>query len=95
MMNTEELHRQWAFYKSACDAKGIDAGTKEDFIKRNTPKDFKPDYLLEVTPKLGCLHVRIPLFKAEENITLSRRELRHMLEDAAQRGYELGVKESA
>lgn len=94
-MNTKELEQQWAFYKSVCDAKGIDAGTKEEFIKRNTPKDFKPDYLLEVTPKLECLHVKTPLFKAEENITISRRVLKRMLEDAVQRGYELGIKESA
>ena len=94
-MTTEELNQKWVFYKSACDAKGIDAGTKEDFIKRNSPKNFKPDYLIDVTPKPECLSAKTPLFKAEENITLSRRELRRMLEDAAQRGYELGIKESA
>ena len=73
----------------------MDAGTKEAFIERQSPKDFKPDYLLDKTPKPVCLHVKTPLLKAEENITLSRRELKRMLEEVAFRAYELGKKESA
>ena len=94
MTQEEFLNKQWEGYKKICDKKGIESGTKEDFITRNTPKDFKPDYLLDVVPKGKCLHVKTPLMQAEENITISRRELRRMLEDVAQRGYELG-KESA
>lgn len=94
-MNQDELHRQWVFYKSMCDEKGMDSGTKEDFIKRNSTKDFKPDYLLDRNPKPECLRVKTPLMKPEENITIPRRVLRRMLEDAAKRGYELGKEESA
>lgn len=94
-MNTKELEQQWASYKATCDQNGMDAGTKEDFIKRNTTKDFKPDYLLDKTPKPPCLKVKTPLMKAEENIIISRRELRRMLQDAAQRGYDLAKEEVA
>ncbi len=94
-MTQKELEQQWVFYKSACDAKGIDAGTKEEFIKRNSPSDFKPDYLLDKTTKTPCLIVKTPLMQAEENITISRRELKRMLEEVALRAYELGIKESA
>ncbi len=94
MTHVEFLERQWVSYQKVCKEKNMNSGTKEEFIKRNTPKDYTPDCLLNVTYKAECLHVKAPLFKAEENVTLSRRELRHMLEDAAQLGYELG-KESA
>lgn len=94
-MTPKELDIQWVFYKSMCDEKGMDAGTKEAFIKRNTIKEYKPDHLLEVNPKPECLRVETPLFKAEENITISRRVLKRMLEDAVERGYELAKKEVA
>lgn len=94
-MNANELDQQWVFYKSTCDAKGIEAGTKEEFIKRNSNAVFTSDCLLDVTPKPPCLSVKTPLFKAEDNITLSRRELMCMLEEVALRAYELGIKESA
>lgn len=95
-MNQEQfLEKQWEWYQKICKEKDMDAGTKEDFIKRNSPSDFKPDYLLNKTPKPPCLSVRTPLMKPEENITISRRELRRMLEEVAQRGYELGKGEVA
>lgn len=92
MTQDEFLEKQWLTYKKVCEEKGMDTGTKEAFIERNTPKDYKPDQLLEVTPKPTCLKVKTPLMKAEENVTISRRELRRMLQDAAQRGYELAKK---
>ena len=95
MTHQEFLEKQWATYKKICDQKGMDTGTKEAFIERNTPKDYKPDQLLEVTPKPACLKVKTPLMKAEENVTISRRVLRRMLEDATKRGYELGKEDSA
>ena len=95
MTQTDFLEKQWQNYQDKCIEKGMDAGTKEAFIERQSPKHFKPDCLLERTPKSLCLSVRTPLLKAEENITLSRRELRRMLEEVALRAYELGVKESA
>ena len=95
MTQTEFLEKQWLRYEKICKEKGMDAGTKEAFIERQSPKDFKPDYLLDVTPKSKCLHVKTPLMQAEENITLSRRELKSMLEEVALKAYELGTKESA
>ena len=95
MTHQEFLEKQWATYKKICDQKGMDTGTKEAFIERNTPKDYKPDQLLEVTLKPACLKVKTPLMKAEENVTISRRELKRMLEEVALRAYELGIKESA
>lgn len=95
MTQHEFLEKQWQMYEKVCLEKGMDAGTKEAFIERQTPRNFTADTLLETRPKSNVLHVKTPLFKTEENITMSRRELRRMLEDAAQRGYELGIKESA
>ena len=71
----------------------MDAGTKEAFIERQSPKHFKPDCLLDRTPKSLCLSVIAPLLKAEENITISRIELRRMLEEVALRAYEFGKSE--
>lgn len=73
----------------------MEAGTKEAFIERQTPKNFTVDTLLEIKPKGEYLHVKVPIFKAEENIIISRRELRNMLKEAAQRGYEIGKEERA
>jgi hypothetical protein len=93
MNHAEFLEKQWATYKQACKVNNIDPGEKEAFIARNMPKDYKPDYLLDKTPKPKSLMPKEPLFKAEENITISRRTLKEMLEDAAQKGYELAIKE--
>lgn len=95
MTHDEFIEKQWLRYEKICKEKGMEAGTKEAFIERQTPKNFTVDTLLEIKPKSTCLHVKVPLLKAEENITISRRELRKMLEEVAQRGYELGLKESA
>ena len=95
MTQEEFLEKQWKNYQAVCHMKGMLTGTKEDFIKRQTPKDFKPDMLLEKTLKSPCLSVKTPLFKAEENITIPRRVLNKMLEEAVKRGYELGIQESA
>ena len=95
MTHEEFLEKQWLRYEKICKEKGMDAGTKEAFIERQSPKHFKLDCLLERTPKSLCLSVREPLLKAEENITLSRRELRRMLEEVALRAYELGKGEVA
>lgn len=95
MTQTDFLEKQWLRYEKICKEKGMDAGTKEAFMERQSPKDFKPDYLLDKTPKTPCLIVKTPLMKPEENITISRRELKRMLEEVALRAYELGIKESA
>ncbi|WP_067177047.1 hypothetical protein [Sulfurospirillum sp. UCH001] len=95
MTHEKFLEKQWQNYQTICNMKGMDAGTKEDYIKRQTPTYYKPDVLLEKTPKSPCLSVKTPILKAEENITLSRRELKRMLEEVALRAYELGIKESA
>jgi|GEM_PF-5372636 len=95
MTQDEFIEKQWLRYEKICKEKGMEAGTKEAFIERQTPKNFTVDTLLETKPKSTCLHVKVPLLKAEENITMSRRELRKMLEEVAQRRYELGLKESA
>ena len=94
MTHEEFLEKQWQNYQAVCNMKGMDAGTKEDYIKRQTPTYYKPDVLLEKTLKSPCLSVKTPLFKAEENITIPRRVLNKMLEEAAKRGYELGIQES-
>ena len=94
MTQEEFLEKQWENYQAVCHMKGMTTGTKEDFIKRQTPKDFKPDMLLEKTLKSPCFSVKTPLFKAEENITIPRRVLNKMLEEAAKRGYALGIQES-
>lgn len=93
MSQEEFLKKHWASYQKRCVQLGIETGTKEGFITRNTPKDYKPDYLTEKTPKAECLKIKTPLFKAEENITIPRRVLKRMLEDAAKRGYQLAIKE--
>ena len=74
--------------------RAIDAGTKEAFFERQMPKNYTVDTLLERREKMPSLiKERLPLFQAEENVTLSRRELKKMLLEAAQRGYELGMSE--
>jgi len=85
MTQTDFLEKQWLRYEKICKEKGMDAGTKEAFMERQSPKDFKPDYLLDKTPKTPCLIVKTPLMKPEENITISRRELKRMLEEVALR----------
>ena len=95
MNQTEFLEKQWHRYQFVCVQRGIDAGTKEAFLERNTPKHYSTDTLLSPTPKTpSLLKESLPLFKAEENILLSRRELKNMLSLAAQMGYELGKKEA-
>ena len=95
MTHEEFLEKQWLRYEKICKEKGMEAGTKEAFIERQTPKNFTVDTLLEIKPKSTCLHVKVPLMQAEENITISRRELKSMLEEVALKAYELGTKESA
>lgn len=93
MNQAEFLETLWDTYQKVCEQRKIDPGTKEAFIMRNMPKGYKPDDLLDKAPKPKSLMPKAPLFKAEENITISRRELRKMLEDAAQRGYTLAIQE--
>ena len=96
MNHASFLEKQWSAYQRMCEQKGIDAGTKEAFLERNTPKHYSTDTLGTQTPKNPSLiKESLPLFKAEENIILSKRELRNMLSYAAQRGYELGKSEAA
>lgn len=95
MTHDEFIEKQWLRYEKICKEKGMEAGTKEAFIERQTPKNFTVDTLLEIKPKGAYLHVKVPLMQAEENITLSRRELKRMLEEVALKAYELGTKESA
>lgn len=93
MNQAEFLEKQWEAYRQKCIELNIEIGTKEGFIARNTPKGFKPDDLLDKAPKPECLTIIPPLMKVEENITISRRVLRKMLEIAAQKGYELAINE--
>lgn len=95
MNQAEFLEKQWSAYQFVCEQKGIDAGTKEAFLERNTPKHYSTDTLSTQTLKSpSLLKESLPLFKAEENIILSKRELRNMLLLAAQKGYELGKSEA-
>ena len=94
MNHAEFLEKQWRAYQKVCEQKGMDAGTQEAFLERNTPKHYSTDTLGTQTPKNPSLiKASLPLFKAEENIIISKRELRNMLSYAAQKGYELGLSE--
>ncbi|MFW9625129.1 MAG: hypothetical protein ACMV1K_00180 [Sulfurospirillum sp.] len=56
------LEKQWIQYEKVCNEKGIDAGTKEDFFERQTPKSFKPDMLLDKRS-------REPILETTEHLT--------------------------
>jgi hypothetical protein len=47
MSQADFLEKQWIQYEKVCIKKGIEAGTKEDFMERQTPKIFKPDMLFD------------------------------------------------
>ena len=65
MNHASFLEKQRSAYQGMCVQKGIDAGTKEAFLERNTPKHYSTDTLGTQTPKNPSLiKESLPLFKA-------------------------------
>ena len=102
MTQTEFLEKQWLRYEKICKEKGMDAGTKEAFIERQSPKEYKPDQLLEKKEKAQSL-IKVedkivveevieiaPLFKIKkcEEYILTHEQLCNYLQKAFEAGRE-------